>query len=527
MSTAPELPIPAKAAARPPVAGAFSGPTVEVAGHSEALPRKTVVAYGIGQIAEGIKNHAFTAFLLFYYTSVLGLSGTLAGAALMIALVFDAVTDPLVAVLSDRTHSRWGRRHPYLFASALPLGVFFYFAFAPPTDLGLTLGIDPEYALFGWLVTFAILTRAAMTLFHVPHMALGAELTGDFDERTRVVTARSLAAVLGTTAAVIAYFVLVDAYQSPEVPDGRLHPMPYIIFAGAFGLVITLAVLVSAFGTRDRIPLLVAPDDLEPGQNLFQALIGDMSEALSLRSFRALFFGFCTCLVGFGVTNALGAHSALYFWHLSIEQQGVQGVGLLIGILVGMPFWRGYSTRHDKRPAVLIGMIVFTAFAALPPIMKVVGLFPAEDSPMYFPALVFVGFMATFGISAAMVVVGSMMADITDEDALQSNRRREGIFFGALSFASKAASGLGVVIAGVVYDAVGLYQGLDPLDAPPEIEMRLGWITGGVILILVSLSLVFLSRYSLTRERHQEIRRALDERDGRSSSDSAPKPGLA
>ena len=139
MSTAPESSVRSESAAQLPAASPLPKPSVEVA--EQTLPRKTVVAYGIGQIAEGIKNHAFTAYLLFYYTSVLGLSGALAGAALMIALVFDAVTDPLVAVLSDRTHSRWGRRHPYLFASALPLGSFFYFAFAPPADLGLTLGI--------------------------------------------------------------------------------------------------------------------------------------------------------------------------------------------------------------------------------------------------------------------------------------------------------------------------------------------------------------------------------------------------
>jgi len=482
----------------------------DVGAERVALPRKTVVAYGIGQVAEGIKNHAFTAFLLFYYTSVLGVSGTLAGAALMIALVFDAVTDPLVAVFSDRTRSRWGRRHPYLYASAIPLALFFYLVFAPPAELGTSLGVDPEYALFGWLVTFAVLTRAAMTLFHVPHMALGAELTTDFDERTRVVTARSFASVLGTTVAVICYFVLVQAYQSPEVPDGRLHPMPYVIFAGAFAVVIALAVLISAYGTRDRIPYLVEPDDLGHAQTVLQALVGDMSEALRLRSFRALFLGFCTCLVGFGVTNALASHSALYFWHLSIEQQGVQGVGMLIGILVGMAYWRGYSERHDKKPAVMIGMVVFTGFAAVPPILKVVGLFPPEASAFYFPLIVLLTVTATFGISAPIVVVGSMMADITDEDALMSRRRREGIFFGALSFASKAASGLGVVVAGVVYDAVGLYQGLDPAAAPPEIETRLGWITGGIILALVSLSLVFLGRYSLSRERHAEIRRALD-----------------
>lgn len=155
MSTASDSSVPTQAAAQLPSAHPLPEPAGDIATDAEPLPRKTVVAYGVGQIAEGIKNHAFTAYLLFYYTSVLGLSGTLAGAALMIALVFDAVTDPLVAVLSDRTHSRWGRRHPYLFASALPLGIFFFFVFAPPPDLGAVLGIDPDYALFGWLVVFA------------------------------------------------------------------------------------------------------------------------------------------------------------------------------------------------------------------------------------------------------------------------------------------------------------------------------------------------------------------------------------
>lgn len=138
----------------------------------------------MGQIAEGVKNTGFTTFLLFYYNSVLRLSGTYAGTALLIALVFDAVTDPLVGSLSDSFKHRLGRRHPFMYASAIPLAVSFGLIFSPPEGLG-------QIGLFLWLTRFAILVRASMTLYHVPHMALGAELTSDYHERIIVVAYRS------------------------------------------------------------------------------------------------------------------------------------------------------------------------------------------------------------------------------------------------------------------------------------------------------------------------------------------------
>jgi Na+/melibiose symporter-like transporter len=479
---------------------------------SERLPRRTVLWYGIGQAAEGIKNHSFTAFLLFYYTSVLGLTGTLAGAALMIALVFDAVTDPLVAVLSDRTRSRWGRRHPYMFLSAIPLGGFFWLTFAPPAGLGDWLGIDPQLALFGWLVSFSILTRAAMTLFHVPHMALGAELTDDFDERTRVVTARSILAVVGTTVCVIGYFGLLALYGSADYSDPRLNPAPYAVFAAIFGVVIMVVVLLSAWNTRDRIPMLHPPDEKSQEMGVVGSLLRDTREAIGLRSFRALFLGFTVCFLGFGVTNALNAHNALYFWHISLEIQGLLGLALGLGIMLGMGFWKKFAERNDKKPTFIGGLILFTLFAAPPPLLKAMGFYPAEDSFLYLPLLFLINFFLAFGISSLMVVTGSMMADITDLDELVHNRRREGIFFGSLSFASKAASGLGTVIAGVAYDWVGLYKGLDPADASDDMAVKLGLITGGVILVLVGLSAAIFSRYDLTRERHADIQRQLESR---------------
>ena len=476
---------------------------------SHRLPTRTVSYYGIGQAAEGITNHTLTTLLLFYYTSVMGLPGSLAGAALMIGLFFDAVTDPLVAVISDRTRSSRGRRHPFMYASAIPLGFFLYMAFVPPLGLFERMGIDEAVLLFAWLTASVVLTRAALTLFHVPHMALGAELSDDFDERTRVVTSRSLYAVLGTAVAVTAYFLLMMSSHSPEYSDPRLNPAPYAIYAALAGFVIVVAILLSAWGTRDRIPHLLPPDQDLSGQSFRSALVTDLRESLRIPSFRALFLGFTVCFLAFGFSNAIGTHSALYLWHVSVEVQALYGIAILVGTLSGMWFWRSYATKHDKRPTFIVGITWFTLFAAAPPIFKVIGLFPAEDSTLYVPAFMAVGFGWSFAIASAYVVVGSMMADITDEDELLHDRRREGIFFGALSFGSKTASGLGTIVAGVVYDWAGLHRGLDPGDAPASASVTLGLCTGFIIMILVAGAITIFRRYDITRERHDEIIEAL------------------
>ena len=147
------------------------------------------LAYWIGQLAEGLKNSAFSILLLFYFNQVLGVSGTLCGLALFIATLIDAVTDPMMGTISDNWKSKLGRRHPFMYASALPLAISFYCLFNPM--------VTGEFHLFLWLLTFTVLTRISMTLYHVPHLALGAELTSDFDERTTIVAYRMVFGISG------------------------------------------------------------------------------------------------------------------------------------------------------------------------------------------------------------------------------------------------------------------------------------------------------------------------------------------
>ncbi|MBI2963203.1 MAG: MFS transporter [Deltaproteobacteria bacterium] len=158
--------------------------------HRRRVPRSAKLYYGAGAVAEGVVTTAFNVFLLFYYNQVLGLPGTLGGTAIFLALCIDAVADPLVGSISDNLRSRWGRRHPFMYASALPAAACFFLVFHPPA--GLSHG-----QLFLWLAAFAVGVRVSMTLYIIPSDSLLPEMTFHYDERTSLVSYRFLFGWLG------------------------------------------------------------------------------------------------------------------------------------------------------------------------------------------------------------------------------------------------------------------------------------------------------------------------------------------
>jgi Na+/melibiose symporter-like transporter len=208
------------------------------------VPLRIKLAYGAGSIADGAKNGAFNAFLLYYYTAVLGLPGTLSGLAIFVALCVDAITDPLVGSISDNFESRWGRRHPFMYAAAIPMGLCFYGLFAPPAGLG-------ENGLFVWLTTFSIGVRLFLTFYMVPSGALAPEMTTHYDERTSLVSYRWMLGWMGSLAITASgwFYFFRD---SAEGIDGRLEAANYPGLGLFACVLVASAILISS---RSRRPL--------------------------------------------------------------------------------------------------------------------------------------------------------------------------------------------------------------------------------------------------------------------------------
>ena len=178
------------------------------------VPLKIKAIHALGSAAETIIGVAFNTFNFFFYTNLLGVPGTLAGLAITIALVFDAISDPLVGTISDRWKSKLGRRHPFMFAAPVPVMACLVLIYSPP-DWDST-------GLFIWLTVLTIVMRTSMTLFHVPHLALGAELSADFTERTRVMSINTLLGGLGGLGTGFIAYSFVFA-STPEFENGLLN----------------------------------------------------------------------------------------------------------------------------------------------------------------------------------------------------------------------------------------------------------------------------------------------------------------
>ncbi|MEM1433408.1 MAG: MFS transporter [Pseudomonadota bacterium] len=466
------------------------------------LPHRVKAGYGIGQLAEGVKNGTFSVFLFFFYTSVLGLRPELASTALFIALVFDAVTDPLAGFLSDNLRSRFGRRHPFMVAAALPLAISFYLLFTPP-EL-------PQLALFVWLTVFTVLTRGAMTLYHVPHLSLGAELSEDFHERTTVVAYRYFSSYFGVLLSLALGFG-VFFVATPDHPDGKFNVAAYGPFALTLGAIMVVTILISAVSTRSRIPYLPGPAEQQRTQRWYRVpvqLFAEMREALANRSFVWLFSGVLVIFTMVGVDATLNLHMNTYFWELKREENLVYFIAAPIGVLIGTTFARKLNELFDKKACIILGTTGWATFQILPVALRLLDWFPENQTTELVITLTAFKFIQGLVVAQSLVSFNSMIPDVVDEHELLTGKRQEGIFFSAISFSAKATTGLGTLVAGFALWLISWPGGegaVTAADVTAADVRSLGIVFGPVVSAFAVLCIWCLTKLRLDRARHQEI----------------------
>jgi GPH family glycoside/pentoside/hexuronide:cation symporter len=469
----------------------------------DRVPLRTRLAYGSGSISEGVKNTAFNTFLLFYYNVVLGLSGTLSGAAILLALLVDAVTDPLVGSLSDNLHSRWGRRHPFMYLSALPMGVAFWLLFNPPPGFG-SLG------LFVWFTTFAVLVRIAMALYSIPSNAMVAELTPSYDERTSLVSWRFFFGWAGgLTIGQVGYRVFFAS--RPGLSDGRLDAAAYGGFALVCAIAIVVSILLCSLGTHRLIPSLKPPPD--PSPFTASRVLGEMGEVFGNRSYLMLVFGSLFASVAGGFNDVVGLYMGTYFWGFSSEQLATMGLFLVIALLAGVGLARPVSQVFDKRRAAVMLATLGICFGPLPIFLRLVGGMPLNGSPALMPLLIAHSILLVTAMIILGILLSSMIADVIDENELVTGKRQEGMFSSVIAFTSKATSGVGGFLAGVALDLIAFPTQAAPGTVTPDKLFLLGVAVGPCMFVLFLLSLVFLRRYRITRARYAEIVDELAQRE--------------
>lgn len=479
----------------------------------QRLPWGVKFFYGLGEIGEGVKTSALEIFLFFYFTQVVGLSGSLTGLALFLALLVDAVIDPVIGAWSDHTHTRLGRRHPFLYAAPIPLAIMLALLFSPPAEAS-------QIVLFVWLFVFASAGRIAMTFYFVPHMALGAELTDDFQERVAVGAYRVFFGYIGRLATLgLAFSIFFKASEGYR--NGQLNPAAYGPFALTCGVIVVFAVLVSALGTQRHV--LLQPAHPLP-KRADSGWVRTLANAFQSKSFRALFYALLILYIFNGVQYALALHMNTYFWQLSTPQIQYVFYAQTFGFMAGIPLARPLAHRFDKKPTYIVGVISSSFVLALPTILRLAGVFPENGDPIL-PGLL-VAFAFAYGVIATIGVVLSpaMLADLADEYELAQSRRAQGLFFGINQFSRKATLGLGGALAGSVIDLIQFPSKATPGAVDPMVLERLGLVYGPGALIFIGFGIWLFKGYRLGRRQHGEVLAQL-QAQRQIAVDDAQRPG--
>ena len=469
------------------------------------LSLSTKLAYGAGDLGPAITANILSVFLLIFFTSVAGLDPGIAGSILLIGKVWDAVNDPIVGMMSDRTRSRWGRRHPWMIFGAIPFGIFFFLQWLVPQ-----FSSDPtanQWSLFWYYILISILFNSFYTAVNLPYTALTPELTQDYDERTSLTSYRFGFSIGGS---ILSLLLVGRIFDLPFLKDNPLQQ--YTVMGGVCALISVLPLFWCVWGTRKRVK---ETEHLrqETSNEVSLPYLEQLKIVFSNRPFLYV-IGIYLCswlavqntvsVIPYFVKNWMGLTTQDFIYVIITVQ-----VASFIMLFV----WTEVSKRVGKKAVYFMGMTVW--------IIAEIGLFmvqPGQIGLMYALAV-----MAGFGVSTAYLIPWSMIPDVIELDELQTGQRREGVFYAFMVLLQKVALAIGLFLVTQVLQQSGFLKNFageaDPIQ-PDSALWAIRVLVGPIPLVILLVGLVLAYFYPITKEVHAEILLKLQERNRERSQEN-------
>ena len=448
----------------------------------ERLSLKTKLAYGVGDVSAAISAQVTGFFLTAFLLDVARIRPGTVSIIILISNLWEAISDPIVGNLSDRTRTRWGRRRPWLLFGAIPFGLAFTMQWIVP-PFG-------EAGLFVYYLLATVLLKTAFTAVNVPYTAMTPDLARDYDERTRLTSYRFSFSILGGLMAVVLYPTITGQFDNIQTGS--------FFSGGLLAIFIVLSCWTTFFFTRER-PVEELPESEATG------IIHDLRVALRNRPF---LYVLGIYLLSWVVVQFVQANLLLYlrYW-LNAESQ-FRWVVLVLQLtaLAFLPVWAWVSRRLGKKQAYYIGFLIFT-----PTLIALFFLQPGSNSLLYLLSI-----PSGIGVSMLLLIPWSMLPDVVDYDDLQTGQRREGVYYGLFVFMQNM--GLTGVLALSAW-ALELAGYLNPeiagqfVTQSESVLQALRLMVSLFPAVLMLLTIPLAVAYPITRERFSAIRAALDERN--------------
>lgn len=456
---------------------------------AERLPLKTKLGFGVGDIYGGGALVIIGFYYLHFLTDVLLITPYLAGIAFLISKTWDAVSDPLMGIISDRTKSRYGRRRPYFLAGVI-LIFFSFVALWYPVDF------DKEIHRFAYVVIAYLVFSTVVTIVMVPYNALSAELTLDYDERTSLTSYRVLFSSLSSLICAVLPLKIIRMF--PEIELG------YIAMGCSFGLFFALPFLVVFFSTSEREEFQQTTASLDP----YRLFILPFRTPAFVNVLLMYLFAF----VAIDVVMAIVIYFMNYYLGRGGETENVLGV-LLVFQVIALPVFVKISQKTDKLTtytAAIIYMIFVMLFS----------IYITPDMP-YIVVYLFAALVG-FGTGGVIIMVYSIFPDIPDIDELYTGERREGLYSGIITFSRKVSSAFAIA---AISTAISLAEYKAPVketidgvtklvQQPQTVEFiwTLRILFVALPMLCFILCLVSAVRCSLTKKAHADLKRVLEQK---------------
>ena len=451
------------------------------------------VLYSLGGFAV-VAKAPLMGLLLLFYNQIIGLPAQWVSLALAISLVIDAVWDPIFGQLSDTLRSRWGRRHPFMYASAAPFAVCWILLFHPPSGWS-------HMALFWWLLILIVLSRVFISLYEISATALNPELSRDYHERTQLWSFRyMIGALAGVGINWMGYALFFRA--TADHPVGQLNQAGYGPFAITTALISVVAILTAAIGTHRLIPTLHHPPP-RPKERGF--LLREIGIAVFNRDFAALILsGVFSGIVG-GVTVGLGIYLYTYLWELPSSRLATLGLAGLAAVPAAAFFGPWLSRQVGKKAATISLMIGTLVIGQAPLGLKLLGLMPPNGSDLLFYILFVDVALTTLCSGGALLLIYSMMSDVVEYAELRTGRRSEGLMMSSVTTLQKVLSGFATIIPGLILVAVGFPDKAVPGNVPQDVLNHLAFLYLPTIATMSVLAIVCVQFYRITQAGHEAV----------------------
>lgn len=463
---------------------------------ADRIPFVQKIMFGAGVNMDYVATGLMTGVLWMPYFNIgLGMSPAILSVVLVIMQAWNAVIDPIVGNLSDNTHTRWGRRRPFMVAGAILTAAIYPWIWRAPLSWG-------ETGAVAYLIGMGLVFYTCFSTWSMPYYALQLELTPNYDERTRLSAWMTLfgkiSGLIGSWIMAIltcSWFVNAETGQ-PDLVAG-LKTCSWFIA----GLILVLGLLPALFVKERYYKAASAVRTREP-------LLRSLKESAQCKPLRNLIGISFFSVVGSAAVGSLGQYLNIYLIFdgdlaASSTIAGWKGTAIVVLGIVTIPAWTWLSERYDKK-SVVFAMLCFTMFG------HALNYFCMRPDMPYLQIVS--GAFESAAIAAVWLFIPSMKADVADCDELDTNRRREGSLNAFFSWFIKAAFTCALGLSGVMLEVSGFTAKLS--HQPPEVLHRMMMLYIFVPLALWAVALWFVARYPLSRERMQAIRAELETRRG-------------